>query len=66
MPGEVVLACDARWEGRHCGYFTPFPDGLRRERIGDEPVTGKGAYDSQNVAFWDGERREDSSGGCSS
>lgn len=158
VPGDVVLACDAPWEGRHCGYFTLFPDGgrfrlyyrgwdytekrdprtccaesddgihwtrpdyglfdfagskannivmdgpnelathnltpfkdsnpavdaasrykafgrnkqpsgstldafrspdgLRWERIGDEPVTGKGAYDSQNVAFWDGERGE--------
>jgi hypothetical protein len=28
-------------------------DGLKWERIGDKPVTGRGAFDSQNVAFWD-------------
>jgi hypothetical protein len=31
------------------------PDGLRWEQIGDQPVTGRGAFDSQNVAFWDAE-----------
>jgi len=29
------------------------PDGLRWERLGDKPIITRGAFDSQNVAFWD-------------
>lgn len=31
------------------------PDGIHWERLGDKPVITKGAFDSQNVAFWDAE-----------
>lgn len=31
------------------------PDGIRWQRIGDQPIITKGAFDSQNVAFWDPE-----------
>ena len=29
------------------------PDGIHWQRLGDKPVITKGAFDSQNVAFWD-------------
>ena len=31
------------------------PDGIHWERLGDKPVITKGAFDSQNVGFWDAE-----------
>ena len=31
-------------------------DGLRWEQLGDEPVITNGAFDSQNLAFWDAAR----------
>lgn len=33
------------------------PDGLRWRLLRPEPVITKGAFDSQNIAFWDEERR---------
>ena len=33
-------------------------DGIHWDRIGDGPVITTGYFDSQNVAFWDGEREE--------
>lgn len=33
------------------------PDGLRWSLMSDEPVITEGAFDSQNLAFWDSERR---------
>ncbi|MFM9888325.1 MAG: hypothetical protein ACKVQT_35310 [Burkholderiales bacterium] len=29
------------------------PDGIHWKRLGDRPVITKGAFDSQNIAFWD-------------
>ena len=34
------------------------PDGLHWRKMRDEPVITEGAFDSQNLAFWDAERRE--------
>lgn len=34
------------------------PDGLRWEPMHDSPVITKGAFDSQNLAFWDPARKE--------
>ncbi|MCX7425386.1 MAG: hypothetical protein NTW96_07135 [Planctomycetia bacterium] len=31
------------------------PDGIHWKRLGDKPIITKGAFDSQNVAFWDPE-----------
>ena len=33
-------------------------DGVRWNRLGDAPVITDGYFDSQNLAFWDGEREE--------
>ncbi len=34
------------------------PDGLRWRKLREEPVITAGAFDSQNLAFWDGTRGE--------
>jgi len=34
------------------------PDGIHWDRIGDSPVITRGHFDSQNLAFWDGDREE--------
>lgn len=34
------------------------PDGIHWQRLGDEPIIRQGAFDSQNVAFWDAELRQ--------
>jgi hypothetical protein len=34
------------------------PDGIHWSLMSDEPVITKGAFDSQNLAFWDSEREE--------
>ncbi|MFH1744376.1 MAG: hypothetical protein ABIH23_35685 [bacterium] len=34
------------------------PDGLRWSRLGKEPIVTKGAFDTQNLAFWDTQRGE--------
>lgn len=33
-------------------------DGIRWRKLADQPVITKGAFDSQNLAFWDAEREE--------
>jgi len=40
--------------------LTPFgsPDGLRWHKLNDKPVITQGAFDSQNLAFWDAEKSE--------
>ncbi len=39
-------------------YAFQSPDGIRWSKIRDEPVVTEGYFDSQNLAFWDGERGE--------
>lgn len=34
------------------------PDGIHWQRLGDKPIITKGAFDSQNVAFWDAETQK--------
>jgi len=44
--------------GNDQGRMVPFqsPDGLHWSLIQEQPVITKGAFDSQNIAFWDGVR----------
>lgn len=44
-------------EERGLGVFTS-PDGIHWKQIGNEAVFMKGAFDSQNVSFWDTNRNE--------
>ncbi|MDA1053975.1 MAG: hypothetical protein O3C40_26295 [Planctomycetota bacterium] len=54
-------AADARYKGIARGrptgkkglYIFKSPDGIHWSRIKDEPVITNGAFDSQNLAFWD-------------
>ncbi len=40
-------------------YIAKSPDGIRNwTRMTEKPVITNGAFDSQNVVFWDGERKE--------
>ena len=39
-------------------YALQSPDGLRWSLMQEEPVIAEGAFDSQNLAFWDPERSE--------
>lgn len=39
-------------------YALQSPDGLRWSLMQEEPIITDGAFDSQNLAFWDGERGE--------
>jgi len=34
-------------------YAFVSPDGIRWKQLGDKPIITKGAFDSQNLAFWD-------------
>jgi len=43
---------------RPCLYAYQSPDGLRWSRLGDAPVITAGAFDSQNLAYWDAVRGE--------
>jgi hypothetical protein len=47
-----ALASDGEWP--HC-FLVPFvsADGYRWQRLREEPVITEGAFDSQNLAFWD-------------
>ncbi|MCA9024058.1 MAG: hypothetical protein KDA86_02475 [Planctomycetaceae bacterium] len=42
-----------RPEGKKGLYVFQSPDGIRWELMADEPVITEGAFDSQNLAFWD-------------
>ena len=58
-------APDARYKGIARGrptgkkglYIFKSPDGIHWSRIKDEPVITNGAFDSQNLAFWDAHAR---------
>ena len=54
-PGTLYKAFGRHMTKERISFLDAFrsPDGLRWERIGDKPVTGRGAFDSQNIAFWD-------------
>jgi len=44
--------------GKHGLYAFQSPDGIHWSMMHDEPVITKGAFDSQNLAFWDSVRGE--------
>lgn len=55
-------AADAKYKALAGGYqrgLWPFhsPDGIRWRRVSDDPVITRGAFDSQNLAFWDPTRK---------
>jgi hypothetical protein len=43
---------------KSCLYAYHSPDGLRWTKLSETPVLSDGAFDSQNIAFWDAERGE--------
>ncbi|MCA9220712.1 MAG: hypothetical protein KDA71_10315, partial [Planctomycetales bacterium] len=43
--------------GKHGLYAFQSPDGIRWSLMSDEPVITHGAFDSQNLAFWDSSRK---------
>lgn len=45
-------------KGKHGLLFFQSPDCIHWEQVGDEPVITEGAFDSQNLAFWDSVRGE--------
>ncbi|MBS3777522.1 MAG: hypothetical protein KGY70_20180 [Bacteroidales bacterium] len=45
-------------EGQHGLFAFQSPDGIHWSLMSDEPVITKGAFDSQNLAFWDPVRKE--------
>lgn len=49
-PGEKYKAIGAAKEGLIAWQS---PDGIHWQRLGDKPLITQGAFDSQNVAFWD-------------
>jgi hypothetical protein len=55
LAGGKVGPKDARKKGLHA-YQSP--DGLRWSRISEELVITDGAFDSQNLAYWDAHRQE--------
>jgi len=57
------VPAEARYKGISRGnpkglYVFQSPDGLAWTRIQEQPVITNGAFDSQNLAFWDPVRRE--------
>jgi len=52
-PEERYKAVGSGWEKLY-GFVSP--DGLRWRQLREEPLEVKGAFDSLNVAFWDGYR----------
>ena len=59
-----AAAPDARYKAVSSGsserglYAWKSPDGIHWDLMADRPVITKGAFDSQNLAFWDPVRRE--------
>jgi len=51
---------DQRFKALGKGPLIAFasPDGLKWRKLQDEPVITEGAFDSQNLAFWDTERQQ--------
>ncbi len=45
-------------KGKHGLMYFRSADGVRWEQVGTEPVITEGAFDSQNLAFWDSHRGE--------
>lgn len=48
---KMIVAANMR--GKRGLWALKSPDGLRWSYLSDEPIITKGAFDSQNLAFWD-------------
>ena len=48
----------SREKGKHGLMYFRSADGIHWEQVGDEPIITAGAFDSQNLAFWDACRGE--------
>jgi len=59
-PTEACYKAVGRGEGAESGELFAFvsADGVRWRRLGDEPILTDGAFDSQNLVFWDSARCE--------
>jgi hypothetical protein len=57
-PPEARYKAIANGGGEHGVYAFRSPDGVHWSLMADKPVITKGAFDSQNLAFWDAPRGE--------
>lgn len=59
-PAEGRYKAVARGEGDGHSVLFAFrsADGIHWQRLGDEPIITDGAFDSQNLVFWDAVRRQ--------
>lgn len=58
-PDELYKAVSpGAGDGRSVLYAFVSSDGYRWRKLQEEPIITKGAFDSQNVAFWDAGRKE--------
>ncbi len=57
-PSEARYKALGTGGGKHGLYAFKSPDGIRWSLLSPDPVITKGAFDSQNLAFWDEIRRE--------
>ena len=58
QPDAKYKALGVGYAKKHGLYAFQSPDGIRWTLISPEPVITEGAFDSQNLAFWDGKRGE--------
>jgi hypothetical protein len=47
-----------KWNSHQALFAFKSPDGIHWSRLSEEPIITKGAFDSQNLAFWDTTRGE--------
>ncbi len=52
-PPATAYKAVGRTRGKRGLYAFCSPDGIHWKQLRDEPIITKGAFDSQNVAFWD-------------
>jgi hypothetical protein len=55
-PADARYKAIVRSEGRRGLLALKSPDGIRWTPMADQPIITDGAFDSQNLAFWDGAR----------
>ncbi|HAA60694.1 MAG TPA: hypothetical protein DCE39_07165, partial [Planctomycetaceae bacterium] len=58
QPDAKYKALGVGYAKKHGLYAFQSPDGIRWTLISPDPVITEGAFDSQNLAFWDGKRGE--------
>jgi len=57
-PEERYKAVGAQYDCAHGLYAMASPDGIHWRLTSNEPIITRGAFDSQNLAFWDSVRGE--------